>query len=224
MSKTNKINNSKLITDQKSGEIIRGQLGIHYRPQYLLSIFILVVMSTILISSNSYAGIHYQHAVDIYNSSDNAEKFSFNSMRNFLFVGATVGIMQKLVIGQSAVIWNKSNKSGGGDNSTLSMVELGPRLIVFFDEGRTFSTSFAFNPYAKGKRKLPGGDSEEISGYSYFISVSYQLKITKMFYAGASFFYHGLAITNSTVGNTENKVSHSYTNYFPLIEFSLRFK
>ncbi|MBF0315226.1 MAG: hypothetical protein HQK50_01305 [Oligoflexia bacterium] len=171
----------------------------------------------------AHAGIYFQHSVNVNNSTDNAEQGTYNIMRNFLFLGAGVGINQQFVIGQSVVIWNKTNKVGETD-SKIAVTELGPRAIYFFDLGRTFAVSAAYHPYAKGTRTMAGGEQEKISGSAYFASINYQLKLSKQIYAGAALIYHVFTVSESTVGETKSDVNHTYTSYYPVLEFSFRFR
>ena len=170
----------------------------------------------------AFAGLFLQHSFIYYAHSDNVENYSHNRLNNFVFLGASFDKKDKFYIGQSLHSWSKDHAVGSA-NGEIGMTELGPRIIMFFNEPKTWYFSFAWHPYAKRTRTVDS-ESHNISGSSYMGTLGYQLKITKMFYLGGSLNYHLLNISTQTVDNTESTVTHSYTTIYPMVEFSLRFR
>ncbi|MBF0206594.1 MAG: hypothetical protein HQK53_06865 [Oligoflexia bacterium] len=194
---------------------------------FCLILFIITLVANLTVNFEAHAGIYYQHSFNIDHTNDNAENFSFDTMKNFMCLGATVGQDQNIVIAHSAIFWSKNNKSSAdATGSKFSLLEMGPRFIYYFNEAKTVAATVAYHPYVRGTRTLSsaGATAEKISGNSYFGGFSYQLRMSKVFYIGAALIYHVVNITESNVGETNTTVSNTYTSYFPVLEFSIRFK
>jgi hypothetical protein len=186
--------------------------------------FIFIILLT-LITTQAKAQFFFQNTTNYQTDSDTStQKLTYENTKNITFLGAHFGKSRQQVIGQNVIYWTRNAKENfSGKQSSMNMLELGPRLQWFMNEGRNAYIAAAYNIYAKGTRVIDG-TSEEVSGSSYLLAMGIQLKIEKSFFVGVSFNYHSLALDKKTIGTTETKISDSYTNIFPALEFSLRFR
>lgn len=155
---------------------------------------------------------------------DDASNFSFSKLDSRVFLGASLDKQHKIFFGQSLMMTSRSLKpSGRGEEDTVSVTELGPRFSYYSGEGKGGALfSLAWNPYAKGDRKV-AGVQEDISGWSYFLSVGYLIKLSKNVFLGATYNYHVLNVTKSTdTANLETELSQTYTTIYPMLEVSFR--
>lgn len=194
-----------------------------------MKLFFKVTFSFLLLFSlylpNVYGGFYFQHSFNYETESEDAESLEYGTMRNYALLGATFGKKGNWIIGQSIYSWSRSLKNTAmTGESSVSMLELGPRVLFYVNDGKNFYISGTYNFYAKGSRKINGGTSSDIEGTSYLLSTGLQLKVSKRFYIGFSYNYHVLNITETSSNSVASTVSQSYTYAFPAIEFSLRFK
>ncbi len=146
----------------------------------------------------------------------------FQDLTNHFFLGAALGKKEQLYFGQN--ITSQSKTYDSSSQTDISTLELGPRLHWFFNEEKTLLLILAWNPYAKGSRISAGGTATDVSGSSLLVGLGYELKISKMFYLGASINYHSLSISKSEVNNVSTEESSKYTSITPMLNFSLRFR
>lgn len=173
-----------------------------------------------------YAGLYFHYGFNIDNFVDSESKYTFSTMKNLFFMGAFIGPSKNIVFGQNVIYWSKLHQNQStdpADKSGLSILELGPRFILYMGEQREYFFSATYHPYVKGTRQIGATDKETISGSSYVVTIGYHLKVTKTFFLGGSLNYHGMTITESTVGTETETVSYAYSTYYPMLEFSLRF-
>lgn len=184
----------------------------------------LLIILSLLYSTSTLAGFYFQNSTNYSTDSDNStDKLAYSTTKNITFIGGEIGKKKQAIVGQNIGSMTRSDGIGGASATTITTLEVGPRLQYFFDEPKTFYMSAAYNIYVKGTRQL-AGVSEEIRGSSYHVAAGYHHKISRAFYLGFSMNYYGLALTSKTVSTTETKISDSYTSIFPAIEFSLRFR
>jgi hypothetical protein len=147
-------------------------------------------------------------------------------MKNMLFVGASIGGAEKFYFGQSVLIHSYTFNASSSATGTLSITEIGPRFIWFINDRMTWNFSFAWHPYAKGKRSLTSSsESTDTSGSSMIVTLAYQLPVTKTFYLGASLNYYSYSVTKDTTSSgTSTDVSQSYTHIVPMFDISFRFR
>lgn len=177
----------------------------------------------LLYSTHSYGGFFFQNSTNYTTDSDNSsDKLTYSSLKNITFIGGGIGKKKQTFVGQNIGYMSRSDSVGGATPTTMSTLEVGPRLQYFFDEAKTFYLMGAYNIYVKGTRVL-AGVSQEIRGSSYHAGMGYHFKVSRSFYLGVSMNYYGLALTSKTVGTTETKISDSYSSVFGALEFSLRF-
>jgi len=191
---------------------------------YSRNIF-LALLLLLIFTSEAFGGFYFQHSFSYATETENSESLEYNTMRNYALLGASFGKKGNWVIGQSVYSWSRSSKNTVmTGESSLSMLELGPRVQYFVNDGKNFYISGTYNFYAKGTRKINGGTSTDIEGTSYILSTGLQLKVNKGFYLGFSYNYHVLNISETSAGSVASKVSQTYTYAFPAIELSFRFK
>jgi len=187
-----------------------------------MKFFLLIILLFLTFSAPAAMYTHYSFFY--YSDSDTDQKFKYNSMRNSLMIGAELSKDSNFVIGWNGLMWTRDYKaSSSATKVPVSMTELGPRIIYFWGDERIFYNSVIWNPYAKGTRTISGA-KEEISGYSYLASAGFAYKITKIFRGGFALNYHGLQISQKTIGTTTTKLTQSYTTIYPSVEFSYLFK
>lgn len=178
-------------------------------------------------SFSIHAGFYFHYGVNPDSFSDTAGKFTFNSLNNTLFIGAFVGANKRIVFGQNVISFSKAHQAtvgGTEDQSILTLLEMGPRFILYMGESLEYFLSAAYHPYVKGTRKAgTDAESEIVSGAGYLVSFGYHIKVSKLFHLGASFNYHGVNLSEATVGGESSAVTYAYSGYYPMLEFSLRF-
>lgn len=186
---------------------------------------ILILCFLLFYSKMSVAYLYLEHNFNYQSSTDNFDQFSLKNMNNILFLGASLGKSQNWIIGQSAIFWSKTHKGGSGlPTSTLSLMELGPRLTWFLNAGLNFSLSVAYHPYAKGKRTSALlGQAEVLDGSSYLIQFTYLIEVVKYMYLGASISYHAIQIKTSVIDDVETKQTLGYNDIFPTLAYSFHF-
>ena len=163
--------------------------------------------------------IWLQHGLQFHQSTDvDNQSVVFNNT----FVGITIA--HYFVFGQNIIYSTKVNAKESNDynKGDYALLELGPRLMVFFNEDRNLSLSVNYNPYCKGDRKKTGS-TQEVDGSSININLSLQLSFWENVYLGASFNYHLIMLTTGKVSGTETTISDEYSYLFPAFEFSIRF-
>ncbi len=183
--------------------------------------FLLLIL---IIIPQANAAFIIQHSFFYNSDEDDVEDFTYSRMNNLLFMGASLNRNQTFFLGQSVHLISKSHQaSSSSEESSLSLTELGPRLIYFLDIERTWSFSLTYNPYARGNRTIDGTE-EDISGSSIIGGFGYQLKLTKTLRLGASLNYYMMSVSSKTVSNTKTEVSESYSTIIPMIDFALQFR
>ena len=138
------------------------------------------------------------------------------------FIGISIG--HYFVFGQNIIYSTRTNTKESTDYSKgdYSILELGPRFTLFFNEERNLSLSINYNPYCKGVRKKTGSVKQDVDGSSININLGLQLSFTEKIYLGASLNYHKIMLTTGKVSGTETSIGDDYSYFFPAIEFSFR--
>ena len=189
-----------------------------------MQFFIKIILLLTFLIKTAQAGFYFQHSFHYGSDADDVENLESTAMRNISFLGAGFGDNGRWIVGQSIILSNKEYKNDSmTSTSSLSLLELGPRIQYYFNQNKTVYISGAYNFYAKGDREQDG-QSQKVSGTSMFFNLGIQSRISKKFYFGLSLNYHTVSIDESTVETTQSTVSHSYTFIYPAVEFSLRFK
>lgn len=176
----------------------------------------------LFLSFSAYARFEIQTSSGYDTYTDGKSKNTFSNMSNHLFIGASLDLKQKLLIGNNVSQVSVGLKSS--NNDTYSVLEVGPKVLYYFDEDYLFYTAVAWNPYVKGDRKVAGAASETISGWGYLATFGASMKVNRNFAMGFSINYHSISITESVVSTTASTVSESYNTIMPMINFTLRFR
>ena len=181
----------------------------------------MIVLSLFLFSFSLSAesDFWFQQGYQFHQSSDvDNESLIFNDT----FIG--ISISHYFVFGQNIIYSTRTNTKESTDynKGDYSILELGPRLMLFFNEERNLSLSINYNPYCKGIRKKVGSANQDVDGSSININLGLQLSFTEKIYLGASLNYHKIMLTTGKVSGTETSISDNYSYLFPAIEFSLR--
>tara|TARA_Y100000296_G_C5067308_1_gene203003 strand:+ start:117 stop:692 length:576 start_codon:yes stop_codon:yes gene_type:complete len=185
-----------------------------------------ILLMALLISMSANAGLILQYSAGYHTSSDDADNGEYSSLKNQIFLGATFLKSHMMALGWNYMMNSRTLQGEGTDTaSDLSVTEMGPRLFFFLNQSKTFVLSANWNPFVSGDRTLTTvGTAEEVSGSSLHAALSVQAKVGNHFYIGGGLNYHSVSISKSTVNGTETEVSHGYTDIYPSIEFSYRFK
>jgi hypothetical protein len=144
-------------------------------------------------------------------------------MNNTIYLGASMDSGLKYIIGTNFSSWNKTQSKGDGDTEKeISLIELGPKLLVYFNQARSFFASLTYNFYSRGTGTV-NGSSAEFNGSGLMGALGYHMKVSKRFAMGASLNYHSTTITSSVVDSTESDVSDTYVSIYPMLEMVLRY-
>lgn len=155
-------------------------------------------------------------------STDSNTTTKISDMTNHIFIGASLGVKQRLFVGQNITIFTQQVQTA--TTNKVNTLELGPRLTYFFDDGNVFYGTLGWNPYAKGKRTI-GSTTEEISGFGLLVGLGAEVKINRSFHIGGSLNYKSLTISKSiSEANVAAEVSDTYTSLMPMINLSFRFR
>lgn len=195
------------------------------KSDYLKNIysFFSAFLVVVLLSPNTHAGFLVDLSANYHSDEDDVETFSYSKMDYRGFLAANLDSKGKLYFGQNISQFGREYKNGA-TTGKYSVLELGPRFQYYFSGDRSFYMAAAWNPYVKGSRTV-SSEETDISGSSYFINFGWQLKISRSFALGASINYHSISITKETDSdNVETDVTNSYSQIYPMIEISLRFR
>ena len=186
----------------------------------------LFISIILLISTNVHSKFYVQHSFGYQSHSEDVEDTSYSLMGNLLFIGASIGTSETFYFGQSLHMSSLAYSTASGSDGEMSTTGIGPRFIWFFSDSMEWNISLAWHPYSKGTRTQAADASEDdVSGSSMIIGLSYLLKISKVFYLGASMNYYTYSVTKETDSNdASSDVSSSYTTIMPMIDLSFRFR
>lgn len=181
----------------------------------------------ILFSFSQYASAAFfmQYSLNYESDTDSgdAQEFSYSKMNNTIFVAATLDMAKQFSIGQSFTSWTKTQSKGSGDTETsLTLMEFGPKFFYYFTQNKTWFSSLTYNFYVSGTGKISGSDVD-VSGSSLVGAVGYHYRISKLLAMGGSLNYHQTTITNTIDGSTTNTVSNVYTSIYPMLELTIRY-
>lgn len=179
-----------------------------------------------LFSSQAQARFYIQHSVGYESYTENLENTKFGYVNNYFFMGASIGGAEKFYLGQSVYIHSFSFNADATNTGTLSVTEIGPRFVYFFNDRMTWNISFAYHPFAKGTRTLTSSTaSTETTGSSMIGTLAYQLPVSKTFYLGASLNYYTYSVTKDrTTAGVSTVVTEKYTHIVPMFDLSFRFR
>lgn len=179
----------------------------------------------LLNTTSVFAGLFFQNSTNYSTDTDNStHKLNYSTLHNITFIGADIGSSGKWVLGQNVHYFSRSESDGVNTTATpITMLELGPRFQYFFDQARTVYFMAAYNIYAKGTRKISNQD-QKVDGSSYDVALGVNLKVSRVTYFGVSMNYHSLSLSQKLVGTTETDISDTYSQVYPTLDFSFRFR
>jgi hypothetical protein len=178
-------------------------------------------MLVMLIPSLSQANMLIQYGLNYSSEADNTQNDDYEKTRTFhkIFLGASINGKRTLFFGWNINSWS-SALTKVSDEETYKMLEMGPRLVYFFNEDYRVYVAAEWNPYAKGDRDKTGTASE-ISGSSMGFGLGYRFKLSRVVGLGASLNYHTLNLKEEKVGSTEETISDKVTNIMPMLELTI---
>lgn len=181
-----------------------------------------ILFAISLMASSVQAAFMINTMTGYSSSSDSKTTTDISDLANHVFIGASIGQKQQLFVGQNVTLFTHQLKTS--DTDKVNTLELGPRLVYFFDTSNVFYGTFAWNPYAKGKRTV-SSVTEEISGYGLLVGLGAEVKINRNFHIGGSINYKSLNISKSiSSSNVATEVSDTYTSLMPMLNLSFRFR
>lgn len=184
---------------------------------------LLFISITFAIINKAEAGFIVDASFNYHSDEDDVTTFSYSKLDYRGFLGANLDSKGTFYFGQNISQFGRSF-SNNGEEGEYSVLELGPRFQLYFGPDGPFYLGFAWNPYVNGTRQVSGTEVD-ISGSSYFVNLGFQVKLSRAFKIGASLNYHSISITKETDSdNVETEVTNAYTNIYPMIELSLRFR
>jgi hypothetical protein len=157
-----------------------------------------------------------------YSSEKESSDDKYEKSRTFhkLYLGASVNSTRTLFFGWNINSWSSAVEHGTSQESTYSLLEMGPRAFWFLSENYNFFLTAEWNPYARGDREK-NGQKQDISGGSFGAGVGYRFKINRFMGLGASLHYHTLTVKEQKIDSTETNVSDKVTNLMPMLELSI---
>lgn len=180
-------------------------------------LFLLVL----LIPSIARANMLLQYALNYSSETDGTSDDDYEKTRTFhkIFIGASINGKKTLFFGWNINSWS-SSLTKVSDEETYKMLEMGPRLVYFFDQDYRFYLSAEWNPYAKGDRDKTG-TSAEVTGSSLGFGAGYRFKLSRIVGLGASLNYHTLTLKEEKIGSTEDDITDKMTNIMPMLELTI---
>lgn len=154
-----------------------------------------------------------------------APAFTYNKTMHNLFLGASLDVKKQFYLGQNILSWTRTAQQGNDSatQTTMSLLELGPRLLYYFNDLRRWYLSLVYNFSVKGTSTI-NEEEGKIEGTSYIAALGYHYKVTKQIGIGGSLNYHVLTITARKIDSTDLEPSESYTAIIPMLEIAIRFK
>ncbi len=180
-----------------------------------------------LLMAKAQASFYMDYKLNYQSETDggDAGAFSYTRMMNSLYFAASMDRDKRLFIGQSVIFWNKTQKQGddAAAETTLDLLELGPRVHYYLNQNRTWYTGLVYNFSVKGTSKVSEVESD-VDGSGYMATLGYHYKFSKTVGIGASLNYHSITIDERKLDSTSNDVSETYTAIIPMLEVAFRFR
>lgn len=183
----------------------------------------LCLIVTLFFSINALAKLTLQTALNYTSDTDNDKTFEYTRLNGSLFIGASIGKKDRLYLGQNVSQYTRTDNQDDTESAEISVLEIGPKMVYYFNDTKTIYFQATWNPYAQGDSS--GAESKEISGWSYQVGVGYQLRVSRGFHLGASLNYHALNISEEKTSDGQaTEVSKTYSSILPMIELALHFR
>ncbi len=183
----------------------------------LLSILVLLFSH----AAHARFTMHYSFHYFTQATKDGTVKTDKETTFHKLTLGGSVNSKDTVYLGWNINSWDTQSSYSNTDSS-LQLLEMGPRLIWYLTNKTTFFLSFEWNPYVKGKRDVQGTKTD-VSGSSTAVGFGYRFEISRRTGLGAGVYYHSVGIKEQTANETTNKVSDSISQVMPKLEFTVLF-
>lgn len=193
-----------------------------FNARLFIRISVLLTLSTFYFLPNAHGSFMVSMNSGYHSNSDGKNNYSFKDMTHHFFLGAGLGSKDQLFLGQNITSLSTEYKTSA--TTKISTLELGPRLIYYFNADKNILLTLAWNPYAKGERTTLAGATQDISGSSLMAGLGLELKMSQSFYLGASLMYHSLSVSKYEVNKVSTEVSESYTSITPMMNLCFRFR
>ena len=176
-----------------------------------------------LISSSAFARftMHYSFHYSTQATKDGTVKTDKETTFHKLTLGGSINAKDTIYLGWNINSWDMQSAYSNTDSS-LQLLEMGPRLIWYLSNKNTYFLSFDWNPYVRGKRDVQGTKTD-VSGSSTTFGFGYRFEISRRTGLGAGLYYHSVGIKEQTANETTNKVSDTITQVMPKLEFTVLF-
>jgi hypothetical protein len=181
----------------------------------------LIILFFILVPFSSEASFMFNYGLNYSKQTEDSDsEYATSRMFHKLYLGAAVNSKKTLFFGWNINSWSTALSTGGGEEDSYSMLEMGPKLTWFLNEGHNWYLALEWNPYAKGTRSKSGQEGE-IQGSSMVVGAGYRFRINGQWGIGAGIHYHNLALKKETIDTTESDISDKISNIIPMLEISL---
>lgn len=104
----------------------------------------------------------------------------------------------------------------------VSVMEVGPRAILFLNSKRNFYLSASYRGYLKGD-VVDGQSKTTVRGRSVNYGVGLQMPLSRQLFFGLSFNYHNSTLRREISDLQTEEINYSMQGFYPVIEFSYRF-
>jgi hypothetical protein len=136
------------------------------------------------------------------------------------FVGMGLTKKNQYIIG-----WNYDSMSFEDDPGTptkLSVTDMGPKFMVYFDKERTWVFGFTYDLITKGKYSSGSGTSTELRGSALKVEAGYTPPITETILMGFKINYYKASFAEKVIDTSITKKATSRTAIYPSLSFTMR--
>jgi hypothetical protein len=181
-----------------------------------------LILGSLLISTPAFADLLFDQELIYFNSALTGSSTDSSALFLGSFsVGAT--FYKDMVIGWTVNSMSRSSASGGA-TSSLSGIEMGPRIGVFINKAQTMDLTFTYLPLVNMTHTASDGTTGAWQGTGIQAELGFMPQITNSLFAGFKLMYHSMSFSKSTnSANLTSEVSYSQSNIIPVIAMSWRF-
>lgn len=186
--------------------------------------FLLFLLLHSFASPLALANIIGQVSSSFQSDVDQSADISFRQQmqQHHFSLGASYGDRGQFIISQSVYYWTRMQKDELLEvDHKMQVMELGPQLTLFFNQGRNFYISGAYHFYAVGRRQLPEGD-QRVRGHSVLAALGLQGRVFRNLYLGFSLNYHQFWAREYSVDNVPVDMEEAYQQFYPALNLSIR--
>lgn len=183
---------------------------------------ILLLVFFTLFSFQALARFTFSYGVNYSNQTDSSkvEENKHNRLFHKAFIGASFNRSDIFFLGWNINSWNSTTSYGSNNETTYQILEMGPKIQLYFSDSFNWYMSAEWNPYAKGSRNK-ANVAKDVSGSSFGVGLGYRYKISALWGLGASLQYHALALKEETRSSTTTSISDNVSNIMPMLELTV---